>query len=129
MTPFIIRPAILSGLLALAACATPQEQCIANASKNLRVVEGLIQTTRGNLARGFALEKRQVLVNQEQVIGVDEDGDDIVIDTAVAEDTLVPVAIDLAGEQAKLDSLLARQGELVRQRNAAVQQCIALHPE
>ena len=129
MNTSLLRPALLTGLVALAACATPQEQCIYDASQNLRVVEGLIKTTRGNLARGFAIEKKQVLVNEEQVIGQDDEGEDIVIDTAVAVDEFTPVAIDLVAEQAKLESLLARQGELIRQRNAAVQQCIALYPE
>lgn len=124
-----MRRLVVLGFLGLAACASPQELCIQKAGANLRVVENLIRETRGNLARGFAIETRQVLMTEEQVVGQDADGEDIVIDSVVAEDERVPVAIDLVAEQSKLDSLVARRAELVSQQNAAVQQCVALYPD
>jgi len=124
-----MRRLVVLGFLALAACASPQEQCIHRAGANLAVVDNLIRETRGNLARGFAIETRQILVTEPQVIGQDSEGDDIVVDSVVAEDERVPVAIDLRAEQAKLDSLVARRAELVAQQAAAINQCRALYPE
>lgn len=124
-----MRRLVVLGFLGLAACASPQEQCIQNAGANLRVVDKLIAETRGNLARGFAIETRQVLITEAQVIGQDADGDDIVVDSVVAEDERVPVAIDLVAEQNKLNSLVARRAELVSAQNAAIKQCVALYPE
>jgi hypothetical protein len=42
---------------------------------------------------------------------------------------MVPVAIDLVAEQAKLDSLLDRQPRMQAQANAAVEQCRLYYPE
>jgi hypothetical protein len=50
-------PLALPLLLALVACGTPQEQCIARETRDLRVVERLITETQGNLQRGYALEE------------------------------------------------------------------------
>jgi hypothetical protein len=45
--------------LALAACQTPREACVSEASEELRTVDALIAETRGNLDRGYALETEQ----------------------------------------------------------------------
>ena len=102
-----MRKLMIFGLLGLAACATPQEQCISNAGKDLRVFDQLIRTTQGNLARGFALEDKTVFVNTDQVCGVDAEGNDVICEVAVAEEERVAVAIDLDEEQRKLNSLMA----------------------
>ncbi len=44
-------------LLPLAACATPQEQCVAAATQDLRVLDALILETRTNIERGFGVEE------------------------------------------------------------------------
>ena len=124
-----MRLVLVSGLVLLAACSTPQERCISGVSKELRVVDQLISTTRGNLARGFAIEEKSVLVNTDQVCGQTAEGDDIICEIAVAEDKRVPVAIDLDAEQSKLNSLVARRAELASLRSKRIEQCIATHPE
>ena len=43
-------------VLALAACQTPREACLSQASSRLRTVDALIRETQGNLDRGFAIE-------------------------------------------------------------------------
>ena len=111
-------------LLLVAACATPQERCVANASKNLRVVDGLIEQTRGNLARGFAIRTETFFVNETQKCGK-EAGEDVFCDVAIADERQVPVAIDLADEQKKLDGLVSRRIQMLAQRDAAVLQCRA----
>ena len=47
----------LSTLLLLAACGTPQEQCINRNTRDLRTVDRLITEAQGNLARGYAYEQ------------------------------------------------------------------------
>ena len=43
-------------LAALAACGTPQEQCISCNTRDLRTVDRLIAESEGNLQRGYAYE-------------------------------------------------------------------------
>ena len=57
---------ILPLLLALAACATPQQQCINSVAGNLHALDGLILQTQGNLQRGFAYT--QVVRNVPQFV-------------------------------------------------------------
>jgi len=127
-----MRRSLLILPLILAACATPREQCINDASRELRVLTGLISETQENLARGYAVETVQdVQVITTTCTGTNEDGSTFTFpcqETETREST-VPVAIDLAAEQAKLTSLLARQSQLQSATNAAIQQCVLIHPE
>jgi hypothetical protein len=50
-------------LLPLAACATPQEQCVAAATQDLRVLDALIVETRANIQRGYGVEEEIVPSN------------------------------------------------------------------
>lgn len=119
-------------VLALTACATPREQCIGDVTRDTRVLSSLINETRGNLARGYALEQRQeVRTVRTNCRGRDDEGN---IFTFRCEDTntirtTVPVAIDLNAEQAKLVSLEQRFAQSQSASNQAVAQCIAVHPE
>ena len=70
-------------------------------------------------------------VVQTTCAGTNEDGSTF---TFACEETRtvereVPVAIDLNAEQAKLDSLLERQSQLRSSTDAAIQQCVRVHPE
>ena len=118
--------------LALAACATPREQCINQVSQDLRTVTSLIAVTEGNLQRGYAIAN----VEETQRIrttctGTNEDGSTFRFpcEETATIDREVPVAIDLNAEQAKLNSLRERQAALQSPTNAAIQQCVAIHPE
>lgn len=124
-----MRYLLLAGALFLVACGTPQERCIARAGKDLRVVEGLIETARGNLLRGYAIETRTEMVNTVQVCGQTTEGEDILCEIAVAKERQVPVAIDLEEEQRKLDTLRARRDELILSRDRTIAQCRAQFPE
>jgi len=118
----------------LAACGTPQEQCISYNTRDLRVVDRLIGETEGNLDRGFAYvrvteyedywaycaqpQQRDAapvaprLCRQERAITVDR-----------------PKAIDLADEARKLDSLRIKRQELSRRAEAVIAQCKKNYPE
>lgn len=47
-------------LLPLAACATPQQQCQRDATRDLRVLDELIAETQANVTRGYAIEEEVV---------------------------------------------------------------------
>ena len=51
---------LLCSFALLAACGTPQEQCIAYGTRDLRTVDKLIVETEGNLTRGYALEEKVI---------------------------------------------------------------------
>lgn len=126
-TALIVLP-----LVALAACATPREQCISNVTRDAKVLSHLINETRGNLARGYALEQRQdVRTIRSTCRGRDDDGNVFRFrcDETKTFNTTVPVAIDLNAERAKLASLEERFAQTQATSNQAVAQCIAVHPE
>lgn len=128
-----MRPALIVLPLALlAACATPREQCISDVTRDTRVQSNLINEVRGNLARGYALEERQDVRSVSSTCrGRNEAGE---VFTFRCEETktftsVVPVAIDLNAERAKLASLEERFAQTQANSNQAVAQCIAVHPE
>lgn len=124
--------ATLVPLLALAACATPRESCINDATRDLRQVNRFIAETQANIARGYGIEVRQeTRVRMGTCTGETEEGVEFEFDCEKTEiiDREVPVPLDLAAERARLDSLLAQQATLERQSNAVVQACVAAHPE
>jgi hypothetical protein len=130
MRPILVFPL----LFALATCGTPQEQCIARETRDLRVVERLIAETEGNLQRGYALE--EVVI--ERTVWVDctprvKKGDPaperkLCLDDE-SETITRPKAIDLAAEQRTLDSLLVKRRDLQRGAERVIAACKAAYPE
>ncbi len=115
-------------LLPLAACATPLERCIARATKELRVLSGLISSTQANINRGYAIVTENYFVTSEQVCG-EVEGEKVYCDVPAAKSRDVPVAIDLNAEQAKLNSLLTKRAELGDQAEARIKYCNIQHPD
>ncbi len=125
---------ILAPLLFLAACGTPQEQCISANTRDLRVVERLIRETEGNLARGYGYQT----VTEYEADWVD-------CTPAPTEENPTParelcfdrvpvtvrkeVALDLNAEAAKLESLKAKRATLNRAAESVIAQCQAKYPE
>ena len=123
---------VLLSALALAACQTPREACISDASRQLRIVDSLIRETQGNLARGYGIEEDQEVRVERDFCRVErEDGSTGLArcERTVVDDIERPVALDLREEQAKLDSLLERRQTLLSQTAAAQQSCVATYPE
>ncbi len=119
-------------LAVLTACATPREQCISQVTRDTRILSSLINETRANLARGYALEERQeVRTVRETCRGRNEDGTTFTFrcDETDTFTITVPVAIDLNAERAKLASLEERFAQTQAASNQAVLQCIAQNPE
>ena len=133
-----MRALILPGLLFLAACGTPQQQCIARETRDLRVVDRLIDETQGNLDRGYAFEEVTVFTTEyvdctPQVV-VPEGAPVPVVERRlcledVPETVQRPVAIDLAAEQRKLDSLLIKRRDLLARAEGVIAACKAAYPE
>ena len=128
-----MRPALMIlPFLALAACATPREQCIGQATRDLRVLNSLIAETQGNLARGYAIEEQQeVRTLRKTCRGENSDGTIFrySCDETETFTTSRPVAIDLNVERAKLNSLVERRNQQQTTSDQVVLQCIATHPE
>lgn len=123
--------ALFPALLALlAACGTPQEQCIRSATREIRTLDRLIAEQQATLARGYAYETREVMYYEWQLC------DDWIAGTPRRmcyepewQTVKEPVAIDPAAEQRKLDGLLARRKALAIEAAPALAACKAKFPE
>jgi hypothetical protein len=125
---------IAPALLLLAACGTPQEQCIARETRELRTIDRLIAETEGNLDRGYAFETVTVYENVWTWCEVknpddgDRDPPRFCLDRQpVSEER--PKAIDLAAEARKLEGLQRKRAELARAAEPVIAQCRAAYPE
>lgn len=115
---------------ALTACGTPQEQCIRSATGEVRTLDRLIAEAEANLSRGYAYEEREIVRHEWRRC------DDWVVGTPprmcfepVWDTVKRPVAIDPAGEQRKLDGLLARRKSVLARAEATIAACKAQYPE
>jgi len=123
---------IILPLVVLTACATPREECIDQVTRDTKVLSNLINETRGNLSRGYALEERQEVRTVRGTCRGRNEDDSIFTFRCDETDTIttkVPVAIDLNAERAKLTSLEERFAQTQTASNQAVLQCIASNPE
>jgi hypothetical protein len=130
MRPILALPL----LLALVACGTPQEQCIARETRDLRVVERLITETTGNLQRGYALEEititNTVWVDCTPHVKKGDPAPEQKLCLDDEEETITrPKAIDLAAEQRTLDSLLVKRRDLARAAERVIAACKEAYPE
>ena len=115
-------------LLTLAACATPQKQCIAKASKTLRQAQRDVTRIEGNLARGYAIHRQTILVPTVEIC-TKPDGSTYSCIDHDHRTVETPVAIDVAEEKRKLSALKT----LIRKEQPSVQKaaaaCVAEFPE
>lgn len=135
--PFLVFPACL----AIFACGTPQEQCIARETRDLRVVDRLISEAEGNLKRGYAFE--DVIVSHTVWVRCDPFPTPPPVDGTPArappsprlclddrDETITrPKAIDLAAEQAKLSGLKTKRKTLALAANQSIAGCREAYPE
>ena len=107
-------------------------------TRDLRVVDDLIEESRTNLARGYAIEERTDYrpqwVNCGPPVVIERDGKRRVRHInrcfeQVPYTSRHPVAIDLGDEQRKLDQLILKRRQLARAARPAVDQCRAQFPE
>ena len=132
-----LRLAAVPVLLAvLASCGTPQEQCIARNTREIRTLSNLLREVEGNLARGYAWDERPVTSTEwrecrDVVRG--KDGRTRVIGRPCLRDVTemerFRVPIDPASEARKRDGLRARIKAMTPQADAALKACRAAYPE
>lgn len=123
-------------LAVLVGCGTPQERCIAGATRDLRVVDGLIAETQANLDRGYALQDvERTGVRWEQCrrgprpkAGEKPRAPDLCLEDYTFTVTK-PRAINLADERQTLAELKQKRAAQVRAAAPVVAGCKAAHPE
>ncbi|GHC63840.1 hypothetical protein [Neogemmobacter tilapiae] len=134
----MITPRLLPlvALAFLAACGTPQEQCVARNTRDLRTVDKLIAEVQGNLARGYALRETTVTrPSWESCLRqtTNKKGKPVVVETLCLEDETTtvtkPEAIDPGAERRKLAGLQEQRQKLAGQAEAMVKACRAQYPE
>jgi len=126
----------MAGLALLVGCGTPQERCIAGATRDLRVVDRLIVETQGNLDQGYALvevertQTRWVVCAPAQPATATQPAraaqmclDDV--DYTVTEAR----AINLANERETLAELRKKRAALDKASGPAIASCKLTHPE
>jgi len=113
--------------LALAGCATPQERCIRDATRDLRTVNALIAESEATIDRGYALveEQRLVSVGFGYCIGGHGRVGYRFCGETYTTTVRRPVAVDLDVERRKLAGLRGKAAELEREAGPAVAQCQA----
>lgn len=120
--------------LLVAACATPQERCLSDATAALRPVDRLIAETEGNISRGYGLQAttvyRDVWVPCWGGYGAYgyRAGGGMCIDEQ-AQIIQKPVAVDIREERTKLAQLKAKRRELAAAAAPKVAACEARFPE
>ncbi|WP_415234050.1 hypothetical protein [Pseudorhodobacter sp.] len=130
------RLVLISALAALAGCGTPQERCIAAATRDLRVVDRLTAEVQGNLDRGYALVEVEKTSLRWAVC---QPGRPATATEAAqapqmcmrehAYTVTEPRAINLADEQIKLDELKKKRAALAKASGPAVARCKLTHPK
>ena len=124
----------IAALFLVSACGTPQEQCIASATRDMRMVDRLIGETEGNLQRGFAYEVVTVSVpvwvncGQRPTVENPNPPPHMCLDER-EQTTRRAVAIDLRAEQVKLDGLKAKRKQQAKAAAQPIAQCKAQYPE
>ena len=118
----------LAVLLALAACATPQQQCIAKVSGEYKGLAAQAQVARDNIARGYAIHRQRV---PYRVVGTCTNtlGEPYPCMQTRHRMQETPVAIDVAAERQKLAEIEARMAASKARTEAAVAQCRSAYPE
>lgn len=122
-------------LILLAACGTPQEQCIARGTRDLRTVEKLIAESEGNLKRGYAYQEKIVrfpvfkpcvLPAPPVTEGTPPPPPQVTTCRDTEEQVIrQPVAIDLEAEARKLRQLQDKRKTLLREAEAVAAACRA----
>jgi hypothetical protein len=128
------RPLALALCLLLAACATPRQACLRNATADLAVVDRLIAETEANLNRGFAIDREPYVTSglefclgnaaRRQNVGVGF----TYCNTVETRYREVPRAIDRTAERRKLAELRDTRARLDRQARASIAACEARYP-
>lgn len=127
---------LLLPLSLLAACGTPQENCIRRNTHEYRVLSSMLAETEGNLARGYAWHEREVVRTRMDFCDRafhDKDGNIRVMQYSCMRDVVETerfrVPIDPAVEERKRANLSEKLKAETARAEAVVGQCKAAYPE
>ena len=117
-------------VLVLAACATPRETCLSEASKDLRIVRSLIEQTQATLDRGYGIQttERNVVYTDFCVGGGNTTAGIRWCNRTQPVLERTPVALDLSLERRKLTELQAKEALLRRDAADEIQRCELAYP-
>jgi hypothetical protein len=123
----------LSVAALVAGCATPKQQCMSDATQELRSVERALDTAKGNIARGYAVHTQRVPYTVANICYRTHPRTHAAIPyscpSTYYRTQTTPVAIDVAEERRKAEDLQRRLPQLRERANAAVRQCNAQFPD
>lgn len=121
-------PAIGMVLTLVAACATPQKQCIARETAEYRAVTAQIEELEETLERGYALHRQTVPYFDTRICHVE--GKEPFTCTRTRFHTIeTPVTVDMDDTRKKLARLNAQRIKLAPAAATAREACIRAHPE
>lgn len=115
-------------LFLLAACATPREQCISQATRDIRVLDRLIVESQDNIERGYGYSTETYTTWDWVICGRRKDGSYYYCFEPEDRTRRVPVAVDLAEEKRRLDSMVLKRAELEREVGPKIAACNAAYP-
>ncbi|MGR3483891.1 MAG: hypothetical protein ACU0BF_00960 [Paracoccaceae bacterium] len=129
----MLRTAALAlPLLALAACATPREACLSQATSGIRTAERQAAAIRRDLDRGFAVREFEERTRvRRDCVRVNDAGESVnaVCDEVQTTTREEPVPINAAALRARLRELDASLAQARATLPARQRACIAAHPE
>ena len=119
-------------LAVMAACVSPQQQCLTDATRELRINDALIAKTQANLDRGFAVDVEQRVSTRPGFCRDDRIGATqrySFCNQVRVRNVGVPEPINTRIEQETLDQLIDKRAQLQRAAQSRVGQCRALYPQ
>lgn len=120
--------AALIPLPLLVACATPYEQCVSFANRDVYQIRQEIRYHRANLSRGYAVHRQSVPYTVAKDCVTDE-GVTYRCDEVLYHTVETPVAIDARAEERKLRILKEDLPSVERDAASEIRSCQAQYPE
>ncbi len=129
-----MRSVVLTAVLFLTACGTPQEQCIRAATSDLRQVDRLMVEVEGNIQRGFGYRTVQFQTTEwfdctPATVAGQAAPTPQRCAMPVTETRRETVALDMAAERRKLVDLKIKKAELNSAAIRSTTDCQAKFPE
>ncbi len=124
MNPYFTLPA----LALLAACATPQEQCINTAAEPARALQQKITELEGNVSRGYAIHRQREPYTRATIC-YDKNKKPFSCLEDATRWVETPVTIDIADQRRQLANLKRRLPAALRDAQRGADTCRSLYPE
>ena len=115
-------------LILLAACATPREQCISSATKDIRVLDRLIAESKGIIERGYGYGTERYTSWQWGFCGYYRNGGFAYCWEPYNNYRRVPVAVDLTEENRRLAAMIKKRTQLEREARTQIAACESTYP-